>query len=167
MDLYIVRHAIAVPRGTPGYEDDSQRPLTDKGRRKMEKIVKGLRQFGIELDIILSSPYVRARDTAKILADEFNSKDQIRFTDTLIPPGDFQGLIDEIQEKYDVESLALVGHEPMLGHLISWLTSGNQDLQINFKKGGVCYLSADNLYQDHRATLEWLLTPALMVELSK
>jgi phosphohistidine phosphatase len=167
MDLYIVRHAIAVPRGTPGYEDDSQRPLTDKGRKKMDKTVKGLRQFGTGLDIILSSPYVRARDTAKILADEFNMKDQIRFTDNLIPPGDFQDLIHEIQEKYDVESLALVGHEPMLGQLIGWLTTGNRDLQINFKKGGVCYLSADNLYQDQRATLEWLLTPALMVELSK
>lgn len=167
MDLYIVRHAIAVPRGTPGYEDDSQRPLTDKGRGKMKKIVKGLRQLGIELDTILSSPYVRARDTAKILADEFNQQDQIRLTDNLIPPGDFKDLIDEIHEKYDVESLALVGHEPMLGQLISWLTTGNRELQINFKKGGICYLSAADLYRDQRATLEWLLTPALMVELSK
>lgn len=167
MDLYIVRHAIAVQRGTPGYEDDSQRPLTDKGRKKMNKIAKGLRQFGIELDVILTSPYVRARDTAKILATEFNMVDQIRFTDNLVPPGDFKALIDEIQEKYDVESLALVGHEPMLGEFISWLTTGGKNLQINFKKGGVCYLSADNLYQDRRATLEWLLTPAIMVELSK
>ena len=167
MNLYIVRHAIAVARGTPGYDDDSQRPLTDKGRRKMNKIVQGLRQLGIELDTILSSPYVRARDTAKILANEFNRVDQIHFIDNLIPPGDFKDLIDEIQEKYDVESLALVGHEPMLGELISWLTTGRKDLQIDFKKGGVCYLSADNLYRDHRATLEWLLTPALLVELSK
>jgi phosphohistidine phosphatase len=167
MNLYIVRHAIAVARGTPGYDDDSQRPLTDKGSKKMKKIVKGLRQFGIELNTILSSPYVRARDTAKILANEFNMVDQIRFTDNLIPPGDFKDLINEIQEKYDVESLALVGHEPMLGELISWLTTRNKGLQINFRKGGVCYLSADRLYQDHRATLEWLLTPALMVELSK
>lgn len=167
MNLYIIRHAIAAQRGTPGYEDDSQRPLTDKGRKKMSKIAKGLRQLGIELDVILTSPYVRARDTAKILADEYNMVDQIRFTDNLIPPGDFKALIDEIQEKYDVESLALVGHEPMLGELISWLTTGSKNLQINFKKGGVCYLSADNLYQDRRATLEWLLTPAIMVEVSK
>jgi phosphohistidine phosphatase len=167
MNLYIVRHAIAVQRGTPGYDDDSQRPLTDKGRGKMNKIAKGLRQLGIELDVILTSPYVRARDTAKVLATEFNLQDQIRFTDNLIPPGDFKELIDEVQEKYDVESLALVGHEPMLGQLISWLTTGNRNMQINFKKGGVCYLTADNLYQDHRATLEWLLTPAIMVELSK
>ena len=167
MNLYIIRHAIAVPRGAPEYEDDSQRPLTDKGRKKMNKIVKGFRQFGVELDMILSSPYVRARDTAKILANEFNMQDQIRFTDHLIPPADFKDLIDEVQEKYDVDSLALVGHEPMLGELIGWLTTGNKDLMINFRKGGVCYLSADDLYRTYRATLEWLLTPAIMVELSK
>ena len=167
MNLYIVRHAIAVERETPGYDDDSQRPLTDTGRKKMKKIVKGLHQFNIKLNIILSSPYVRARDTAEILASEFKLKNQLRFSDNLIPPGNFEALIDEIRQKYDVENLALVGHEPMLSQLISWLTTGNTEVQINFKKGGVCCLSADDLYQDHRATLEWLLTPALMVELSK
>ena len=167
MNLYIVRHAIAVQRGTPGYDDDSQRPLTDKGIRKMNKIVKGLHQFDLKLDKILSSPYVRARDTAKILANEFDMQDQIRFTDNLIPPGNFKAIIDEIQQKYDVESLALVGHEPMLSQFVSWLTTGNTEMKMTLKKGGVCCLSADNLYQDHRAELRWLLTPALMVQLSK
>jgi phosphohistidine phosphatase len=167
MNLYIVRHAIAAQRGTQGYEDDSQRPLTDKGRKKMNSIVKGLHQFGLELDVILSSPYVRARDTAKILASEFQREDQLEFSENLIPPGNFDALIDEIHKKYEVGSLALVGHEPMLSELISWLTTGNTDMNVTLKKGGVCYLTADNLYQDHRATLEWLLTPALMVELSK
>ena len=167
MNLYIVRHAIAVERGTPGYEDDSKRPLTDNGRKKMKKIVQGLHQLDIKFDMILSSPYMRARDTAKILASEFKLKDQLNFSDNLIPPGNFEALIDEIHEKYNVESLVLVGHEPMLSQFISWLTTGNTDMKINFKKGGVCYLSADKLYQDHNATLEWLLTPTPMVELSK
>jgi phosphohistidine phosphatase len=167
MNLYIVRHAIAVQPGTPGYEADSQRPLTDKGLKKMKKIVKGLRQLDIELDNILSSPYVRARDTAKILANEFKMDDQLQFSENLIPPGNFEALINEIQEKYDVGSLALVGHEPMLSQFISWLATGNKDMTITLKKGGVCCLSSDHLYQDQRATLEWLLTPGLMVELSK
>ncbi len=167
MNLYIVRHAIAVQRGTSGYEDDSQRPLTDKGRKKMEKIVKGLRQLDIELDMILSSPYVRAHDTAKILADEFKMDNQLQFSENLIPPGNFEALINEIQDKYDVGSLALVGHEPMLSQFISWLVTGNKEMNLTLKKGGVCCLSSDQLYQDQRATLEWLLTPALMVELSK
>jgi phosphohistidine phosphatase len=166
MNLYIVRHAIAVPRGTPGYDDDSQRPLTDAGRKKMKKIVKGIHQLDLELDVILSSPYVRARDTAKIVAKEFKAEDKIAFSDNLIPPGNFEKLVSEIHEKYDVNNLALIGHEPMLSSLISWLATGNTDMRVTLKKGGIAYLSTDNLYQDGRATLEWLLTPALMVELS-
>ena len=165
MNLYIVRHAIAVQRGTPGYDDDSQRPLTDAGRKKMKKIVKGLYGLDLGFDAILTSPYVRARDTAKILAKGFEMKNQVAFSDNLIPPGNFEKLIQEIHEKYDVNSLALVGHEPMLSGLISWLTTGNTDMRLTLKKGGVAYLSTDNLYQDGRATLEWLLTPALLVKL--
>ena len=167
MNLYIVRHAIAVDPGTPGYEDDSQRPLTDKGIRKMNKIVKGLHQFDLKLDKILSSPYVRARDTAKILATEFQRANQLSFSDNLIPPANFEALVAEIHEKYDVDNLALVGHEPMLSQFVSWLTTGDTKMNLILKKGGACCLSADNLYQDHRAELIWLLTPALMVQLSK
>jgi phosphohistidine phosphatase len=167
MNLYIVRHAIAVERGTPDYDDDSQRPLTDKGSKKMKKIAKGLHQFGVELDTILTSPYVRARDTAKILAGEYAMEDRILFSENLIPPGNFDALVNEIHEKYEVANLALVGHEPMLSQFISWLVSGNKEMNINFKKGGVGCLSVENLYKDRRATLEWLLTPALLIELSK
>jgi len=167
MNLYIIRHAIAVERGAPGYDDDSQRPLTDAGRKKMKKIAKGMHQLKVKLDVILSSPYVRARDTARLLANEFEMKDKVALSDLLIPPGNFERLIDEIREKYDVNNLALVGHEPMLSSLISWLATGNTDMKVALKKGGVACLSADNLYQDGRATLNWLLTPALMLTLSK
>jgi len=167
MNLYIVRHAIAAERGTPGYEDDSERPLTDAGSKKMKKIARGLHRLGIQLDVILTSPYVRARDTAKILASRFDRMDKIFFTDNLIPPGHFESLVFEIHEKYDVTNIALVGHEPMLSSLVSWLTTGDTDVRMNMKKGGVAYLTSDTLYQDGRATLEWLLTPALMVQLAK
>lgn len=167
MNLYIVRHAIAVARETPGYEDDSQRPLTDAGSKKMQKIAKGLRQLNVDFDVILSSPYVRARDTAKILANEFKLKDKLAFSENLVPPGDFDQLIDEINEKYNVASLALVGHEPMLSEFISYLATGGTGLAVTMKKGGVCCLTADDLAQERRATIEWLLTPAIMVELSK
>ena len=167
MNLYIVRHAIAVQRGTPGYEDDSQRPLTDAGRKRMKKIVNGLSELGVELDAIVTSPYVRARDTAMILAKEFEMKDRVFLSDSLIPPGNFETLINEIREKYDVENLALVGHEPMLSSLISWFTTGNTAMKVVLRKGGVAYLSTENLYVDGRAALQWLLTPSLMVALSK
>jgi phosphohistidine phosphatase len=167
MNLYIVRHAIAEERGTPGYEDDSARPLTDAGSKKMKKIAKGLYRLGIELDLILTSPYVRARDTAKILGDRFDRMDKIFFSDNLIPPGNFESLIFEIHEKYDVPNIALVGHEPMLSSLVSWMMTGDTEARLTMKKGGVANLSSNSLYQDGHATLEWLLTPALLVQLAK
>jgi phosphohistidine phosphatase len=166
MNIYIIRHAIAVEKGTPGY-DDSQHPLTDAGRKKMRKIVKGLRELKVELELILTSPYIRARDTAILLAKEFDLKDKVALSDNLIPSGNFENLIDEIREKYDLANLALVGHEPMLSSLISWLATGDTGMEVTLKKGGVAYLSTDNLYQEGRATLQWLLTPSLLVELSR
>jgi phosphohistidine phosphatase len=167
MNLYIVRHAIAVERGTPGYEDDSQRPLTDDGVKKMKKVAKGLYRLGIKMDVILTSPYVRARDTAKILADRYDMIDRIFFSDNLIPPGNFESLVFEMHEKYDLANVALVGHEPMLSSLISWLITGDTDARVTLKKGGAACLSSDSLYQDGRAALQWLLTPSIMMQIKK
>ena len=166
MNLYVIRHAIAVDEGTSEYESDSQRPLTDKGRKKMRQIAKGLRALGVEFDLILSSPYIRAKETAEILADVFKMKKKIAFSENLVPMADPELLIPEVSEKYFVDSIALVGHEPHLSALIGLLTTENTKLEITLKKGGVCYLSADDLHHEHRATLEWLLTPGILVEIS-
>ena len=166
MNLYIIRHAIAVEEGTAGYESDSERPLTEKGRKKMRQIAKALRQLDVDFDLILSSPYVRARETAEILADIFKMKKKLEFSDNLIPLGNPELLIAEINEKYSVDNLALVGHEPHLSTCIGMLVAGNNTLGVALKKGGVCYLSADDLHHpDHRATLEWLLTLGLLMEI--
>jgi|SRR5215207_2862691 phosphohistidine phosphatase len=167
MNLYIVRHAIAVDEGTPGYESDSERPLTDKGRKKMRQIAKGLRNVGVEFDLILSSPYVRARETAEILADIFKMKKKIVYSDNLIPSGNPELLVGEIKEEYSVDSIAMVGHEPHLSTLVGLLTAERAKIDITLKKGGVCYLTADDLHHnDHRATLEWLLTPGILTKIS-
>lgn len=165
MNLYIIRHAIAVDEVTSDAASDSERPLTDKGRKKMRQIAKALRHLGVEFDLILSSPYVRARETAEILADVFKKKNKIVFSAHLIPEGNPELVIGEINEKHSVDSLAIVGHEPHLSALIGLLTSEGSKIEITLKKGGVCHLSADDLHhQDHRATLEWLLTPRILME---
>lgn len=167
MNLYIIRHAIAVDEATSDYESDSERPLTDKGRKKMRQIAKALRHLGVEFDLIVSSPYVRACETAEILADVFKMKDKIIFSDNLIPLANPEQVIGEINEKYTVDSLALVGHEPHLSSLVGLLTAESSKLEMTLKKGGVCYLSADDLHHhDHRATLEWLLTPGILMDIS-
>jgi phosphohistidine phosphatase len=167
MNLYIIRHAIAVDEGTPEYEDDSQRPLTDKGKKKMRQIAKGLRTLGVGFDLILSSPYVRAKETAEIVADVLKMKKNIEFSENLIPMGDPDLLIAEMNEKYNVNSIALVGHEPHLTALISLLVSENAGVDMTLKKGGVCNLSADDLHHSRKATLEWLLTPGILVEIGE
>ena len=162
MDLYIIRHAIAVDE----YEDDSQRPLSDKGKKKMRQIAKGLRTLGVDFDLILSSPYVRAKETAEILAEVLKTKTALAFSENLIPMGDPDLLIAEMNEKYSANSVALVGHEPFLTALIGLLVSENANLDMALKKGGVCRLSADDLHHSRKATLEWLLTPGILVEIS-
>lgn len=167
MNLYIVRHAIAVDREDFEGKDDSQRPLTNRGRRKMKKIARGLRQLGVKFDMILSSPYVRARETAEILAAEYKMKEEPVLSEKLVPPGDFDQLIDEINAASHGGSLAIVGHEPMLSEFVSFLALGGPGLAVTMKKGGVCCLSADNFGKGQRATVEWLLTPGILVKLLK
>ena len=166
MNLYIVRHAIAVDRAMVGYETDRERPLTDKGRKTMRQIAKALRKVGVEFDLILSSPYVRACETAEILTDVFKMKKEVVLSDNLIPLGNPELLLGEISEKYSVDSMAMVGHEPYLSSLIGLLVADNAKMDVTLKKGGVCYLTVDDLHHlDHRATLEWLLTPAILMEI--
>ncbi len=167
MNLYIIRHAIAVDEGTPEYEDDSLRPLTDKGRKKMRQIAKGLRALGVDFELILSSPYDRSKETAEILADVFKVKADVAFSDNLVPMGDPDLLIAEMNEKYNASSMALVGHEPFLSALIGLLVSENANIDMTLKKGGVCRLSVDDLHHTRKATLEWLLTPGVLVEISE
>jgi phosphohistidine phosphatase len=166
MKIYLIRHSNAVEPGTPGYEDDSLRPLTEKGRDKMKDIASAFKKMDLKPNLIVSSPYVRARETAEILAKVLKYKQELIFSDTLVPTGNADEIIGEINEKYTVDELVLVGHEPCISALIGTLTVGNPDLAINIKNGGICCLSADDLHTDRKAVLEWLLTPKILSELS-
>lgn len=168
MILYILRHAIAEVRDENAYPDDSLRPLTAKGKKKMVKIAENLRDMGVQIDLILTSPYVRAHETAGIVQEAFAlKKKQLVFSDHLAPSGFAKDLIAEINENYPLENLMLVGHEPYLSELIAVLVSGNPAMSVTMKKGGLCCLSADKLAYEQCATLEWLLTPAQLTRLGE
>ena len=96
MNLYLIRHAIAEEENPSG--EDSQLELTDKGAKKMRLIAKGLRTLGVDFDLILSSPYIRAVQTAEILSEVFKKK-RFVLSDHLMPTGDSDLLIAEINEK--------------------------------------------------------------------
>lgn len=166
MKIYLIRHSNAVEPGQAGAGNDNLRPLTENGRDKMRKIAFTLKKLGVKPDLIVSSPYLRARETAGILAKVLKYKKELLFSDSLVPTGTPGKIIGEINEKYNVNGLMLVGHEPCLGILIGTLTAGNPGLAIDLKKGGVCCISSDNLHTDRRAVLEWLLPPMILTALS-
>jgi len=156
MEIYIIRHGIAVDRGTPGYKKDSDRPLTNEGEDKMHQIAKAMLAMELKFDLILSSPYVRAQQTAQIVAAELD--EEVTFTDFLMPDGNLLELIRELNDEKP-QRVLLVGHEPDLSGLVSVLVTGESDAAIELKKGGLCKLSADRVAFGQCATLNWLLTP--------
>jgi len=163
MELYVLRHAIAVPRGTPGFKSDSQRPLTPKGEKKMWRIAAGMKQMGLSFDLILSSPYVRAMRTAEIVAKTFKATKLLKDSADLEADGDPALLIESLNGLFkSAKKIVIVGHETYLSMLISMLDAGHARMRLTLKKGGLCQLMADSLRYGRCATLEWLLTPRQM-----
>ncbi len=159
MEIYVLRHGIAVNRGTPGYKKDSDRPLTPEGEEKLHQIAKAMLAMELKFDLILSSPYLRSKQTAQLVAAELD--EEITLTDLLTPDGNPLELIRELNDEKP-QSVLLVGHEPYLSGLISVLVTGESKAAIELKKGGLCKLSADRVAYGQCATLNWLLTPRQM-----
>jgi phosphohistidine phosphatase len=162
MEIYILRHGIATERGAPGHKKDSDRPLTPEGEDKMRQIAEAILGMELKFDLILSSPFKRAEQTANIVASELD--EEVTFTELLEPDGNALELIAEINDEKP-QRVLLVGHEPYLSQLISVLTTGGSDAAIELKKGGLCKLTTDKLTFGRCATLNWLLTPKLLREM--
>ena len=161
MNLYLLRHAEAVPR--EGSIPDSERPLTPDGVRTMKESALGMRALKMKVSLVLSSPLVRARQTAEIAAAALGVKHKIAFTNNLAPDADPEAMIAELAGKYaSCKDLLLVGHEPYLGQLASVLLTGSADLPVLFKKGGLMALKLDSAPCKGGATLKWFLTPRQM-----
>jgi phosphohistidine phosphatase len=157
IELYLVRHAIAAERG-PKYPDDRLRPLTPAGSRKFAQSVPGLVAMGVSVDFVLTSPLVRARDTAIILAAGLKPKPPVSESEALAPGGRPPAIADLIRthaKKY--RRMALVGHEPDLGELAARLLGARGSVQ--FKKGGICLIETDGATPAGPGTMQWMLTP--------
>lgn len=167
MNIFILRHGIAVERGTKGFEKDSDRPLTAKGKRQLRRSAVAMKKMKLGIDLILSSPYERAKRTAEIVAEELKLKKRLKFSDFLKYEGDPGQLIAQLSRlKPAPKNLLVVGHEPYLSHLTSRLVSGQEDLAMDLKKGGLCKLEVEKVQAGKCAQLSWLLTPKQMKELA-
>jgi phosphohistidine phosphatase len=166
-EIYILRHGIAGDPESPGYLDDSKRPLTKEGRKKMRRIARAMRSMKLEFDLIISSPFLRAKETAGIVHKIFGNKMPLRSSPKLEPCAPYPKLIRELPRILGKNrSILLVGHEPFLSAFISGLMSGNAECRIEMKKGGLCKVSADRLGRGQHWKLEWLLTPAQLLRMS-
>jgi phosphohistidine phosphatase len=130
----------------------------------MHQIARRLKSLSVTFDVVISSPYLRARETAEIVIEEINPDLKLIFNQNLTPMGELKSLITDINENYaGLENIAVVGHEPQLSSLVSLLICGDTSLDITMKKGGVCCLSIQKLEFDRCAMLEWLLPPKFLI----
>lgn len=168
MELYIIRHAIAQPLGRKNDFTDEKRALTAEGRDRIRDAARGLRKLGVELDLILTSPLLRAVETAEVVATVFGiSRKEIEQTGNLAPGSSPAGLLAELKNRTGVESVALVGHQPDLGELICKVIRGDGGFSLELKKGSVCCLSVTETVPELHGTLSWLMTPRQMRLLAK
>ena len=157
--LFLLRHGIAAVKGA-AYPDDRLRPLTRKGMREIERAAQGMKALGMKFDLILTSPYGRARQTAEIVARGLGLRKKIKLSSALRSEAKPGEILRELKTKYGkYKRLLLVGHEPFLSRLISILISGKDGCSLDFKKGSLCKLNANLPLRPQSATLKWLLTP--------
>jgi phosphohistidine phosphatase len=161
MNLYFMRHGIALPADDPSAPDDRERPLTNKGIKRMGKAAKGVRRLEIPFDAVLTSPLVRARQTADIVASELGIEAQVEEISALAPESSVEHLISGLTRYHDREHLLLVGHEPLLSDALSHLLDVRQPstVRIELKKGALCRVEIDALPAASPGKLHWLLAP--------
>ena len=163
-ELYLIRHGLAEERGE-AWPDDNKRPLTDEGMARMRKAARGLARLGVAIDVILSSPLVRARQTADLVAGGLDPRPSLVNVDSLAPDGSYAAIVADLEKHGRKPRLALVGHEPLIGELAARLIGSRHALE--FKKGGICRIDLDEIPPAGPGDLRWMLTPRVLRALKK
>ncbi len=163
-ELYIIRHGLAEERGE-AWPDDNKRPLTPDGVSRMRKAARGLARIGVTIDIVLTSPLVRARQTAEIVAGGLEPRPSLINIDSLAPDGSYAAIIADLEKHGRRQRIALVGHEPSIGELGARLIGSRHALE--FKKGAICRIDLDEVPPVSPGDLRWLLTPKILRALKK
>jgi phosphohistidine phosphatase len=158
-ELYLVRHAVAAERGED-WPDDDKRPLTERGIARFNESVQGLVALDVELDEIFTSPLVRARQTADLLAKGLKGKPVVKVLEALAPGHPPASVQSQLARTAKRRRIALVGHEPDLGELAAHLLGAGRALP--FKKGGVCRIDVETLTSRRPGALVWFVTPKML-----
>jgi phosphohistidine phosphatase len=164
-ELYIMRHGLAATRGAVRFSDDAQRPLVPEGKEKMREIARGLKRMGFEVDWIVTSPLVRAVETAGIIAESLASSVPVDVCDAMRPGGSPEDLLAFLAKRPNFRRVLVVGHEPDLSELAARLIGAGGHANLAFKKGGGCMISFDEFPPKSPGQLVWWLTPRLLRKL--
>ncbi|MFH0910192.1 MAG: phosphohistidine phosphatase SixA [Planctomycetota bacterium] len=165
MDLYLVRHGAAMDRADPACPKDSERPLTADGALKTRQVAEGLRVLGLQPDRLLSSPYRRALETARIMARALGfPEEEIEESEALLPGSDPAELFAFLQERGGSVVLCF-GHAPHLDHVIARALNPSAPV-TSLKKAGVAHLEIESL-APLRAELAALYPPKVLRALAK
>ena len=162
MDLYLVRHAIAFNPDDSQWPDDSQRPLTPDGEKRFKQAARGLGRLVRSVDVVLSSPFVRAWRTAELLEKDAGWPKPTR-CEALEAGRTPAEVLQALQPFTSSAAVALIGHEPSMHELASYLlTADSGHVQLEFRKGGVARLELTDSLRPGAARLRWLLQPKVM-----
>ena len=166
MELYILRHGDAVDRVTGGYTRDEERPLTEQGREEARLAGSALAALGVRPDLLLTSPLVRARQTAELVAEAVPPRRGPLESAALAPGGRPEAVLAALREAGGARAALLVGHMPDLGELVGWLVWGQPDLAVPLRTGGVCRVDLPDQPAPGTGDLRWLLPPRLLRRLT-
>ena len=157
MQIYLLRHGEALQRGF----DDTSRPLSDRGEEEIRRAAKMLVEQKASINAILTSPLLRAQQTAAIMNQTLMSKELIT-TEYLVPVTDQRQIIDELNRR-SLPAVLLVGHEPHLSGLVSLLISGSRASNIEMGKGSLALIESPIPIKPGSGTLRWLLSSECMM----
>lgn len=160
MQIYILRHGIAEESHPGG--NDADRALTSEGKRRLRETLRIAKRAGVEADVIITSPYTRALETARLVTEVLDSTGDIVTTDALIPSSDPEAVWDQVRIHRGAESVFLVGHEPLLSHTTGFLLAAPA-LFVDMKKGALVRVDVQELSAHPRGVLKWMLVPKLAV----
>ena len=158
-ELYFIRHGLAEERGD-AWPDDSKRPLTDEGMSRIRKAARALSRTGVAIDVVLTSPLVRTRQTAEQIAAGLDPRPSLVNVESLKPDGSYAAVIADLDKHSRKCRIALVGHEPMIGELAARFIGSRHP--IEFKKGAVCRIDVEGLPAAGPGDLRWFLTPKIL-----
>jgi phosphohistidine phosphatase len=158
MNILLIRHADALPAGESGVSDDESRPLSETGQAQCPPLARAIERFGVRPGVVISSPSLRARQTASGLLPTWDGvPPELRIADELAP-GAKKNKLAKLLRGLSAETVALVGHMPDLGLFAAWLI-GSKKARIDFAKAGAACLVSDTVPAKGGAALVWMVTP--------